>query len=317
MIEKKRIDAKYENLFGYLDSLYYGDPSEKIINLEKQQAILQMMNYVKLLSLAGVSFSSIKTGGQLMKKDPRLENPTYSSVKFGRQIKSTDIFLDVEFRQVRGSDERNLKLMDCVGTALGYNKIRCFVDRYFIIKQMTQDEMFDKKTTRFFHNTATALEYAKDYWERSGCGTQCRIDQYIQEMFGEKTAKNALTIDFLKATYERFNGWEMANTEAAMYESLVKLMNQDMQFRSYTTPGTTYVKSKENAIKAVQFNINNSINSMLESDIINQRPEEMGKIKISTDTPYEEVMKYAICYALEEVSESVIMQPIDVPTAND
>lgn len=317
MVEKKIIDAKYESLFRYLDSLYYGDPSEDIINLERQQAIHQMMNNVRFLSLAGVRFLGIRTGKQLMRDDSRLTTPQGSRTMFHRQIKPTDIFLDVAFRPVKGSSQGFLKSMDLVGTALGYNKAGCFEDRYFIINELSKNEMFDKKTTRFFHNTATALGYAKEYWEVSCKGTQCTIDKYIQDVFGDNTAKNALTIDFLRATYERFNGWEMSWTETAMYESLAKLINQDMQFRSYTTPDTKYVESKVEAIETVRYNINNSVNSMLESGIINQNPEYISEIHITNDTPYEEVMKYAICYALEDVSESVIMQPFDVPTVDD
>lgn len=313
-MNKSKIDTKYESLFRYLDGLYYGDPSEDIANLEKQQAIHQMMNNVRFLSLAGVRFLGIRTGAQLIKDDPRLATFKGSNMIFHRQIKPTDLFLDVAFKPTGSSSQGFLKSMDLVGTALGYNKAGCFEDRYFIINELTKNEMFDDKSTEFFHNTAKALGLAKEYWEVSCRGTLFGINKYIDQVFGDNTEKNALTIDFLRRTYERFNGWEMSWTETAMFESLEQLMNQDMKFRSYTTPNTRYVDSKVEAIESVRYNINNSVNSMIDSGIISRHPEDVGVINITEDTPYDEVMKVAIGYALEDVSESIVMQPYDVPT---
>ena len=235
-MNKSKIETKYESLFNYLDSLYYGDPSEDIVNLERQQAMHQMMNYVRFLSLAGVRFLGIKTGAQLMRDDPRLTTFKGSTSRFYRQIKPTDLFLDVAFKPAGRSSQGALKSMDLVGTALGYNKAGCFEDRYFIINELTKNEMFDHVTTKFFHNTAKALGHAKEYWELSCRGTLFSVQEYIDKTFGDNAGRNALTIEFLNHTYKRFNGWEMSSTESAMFETLEKLIHQDMQFRSYTTP---------------------------------------------------------------------------------
>lgn len=317
----KQLENKYKSLFDYLDN----DAWATEVEMERAQAINKLIDNVRFLSLCGVQFKRVYTGKDLLRENPQYANPKNAIRAFNREIKNTDIFLDVAFSPEKGSSVRCLKIVDLVGGAMGYNTKQAIMDRYFLIDQLTKTEMFDRmdvdrKSTNFFYNTTQAILYAKDYWRMSMHGSSMSINKYINDMFtfnprdfAGNQIRNRKIIDFLRATYKVEHDGSMAWTETRMYETLLDIMADDIAFKSTTQPNTKYTESKLEAIESVRESIYLSQKSCVVSGIVNKDPDTVYTVNITEESSYEEVIEAAVCFAMEDVMTSPIMQELESP----
>ena len=262
--------------------------SDETLSEEQVAIYLQLGNLTKLLCLSGAKI-----------KEVRFE--PHDQVYMFAAFRLSPLDSKVALTQTVGKE------FDITNTAFERNIGQCFADREYIFRSLAK--VFDG-TGKFFKNTSNAVKLVNNYFDSKVMGkTVYSVEEFAIANYGEnwesdKRAKSYVKV--LEATCGTTKHGDLNWDYAAIYNSLLEVMEQDKEFLPKTKPGK-YVDNKFDTIVSVQEMLTDSAESMQTVRVVNGFDYDVNE-----DRPYVKAVLTAS--AMEVNEESFINAPIEAPT---